>query len=380
MKKEKLISRRRWPGIFCLLFLLSLPATAKICRAGSMYDVKVDTSYLALRSSMAYDSANEIGKLYTGDSVWVENMDDSTYWYVYSPKHDLYGYVNKDYLEAHALYNSWRVNVSTGYLALRSGKAYSESNEIGELYSGDTVQVENMDDSDYWYVYSPKYETSGYVNKEYLVAQTVSETWSVSVSKGYLALRSGKAYSGKNEIGELYNGDTVQVENKDDSDYWYVYSPKYDKYGYVDKDYLTPQTTYETWKVSVAKGYLALRSEKAYSSANEIGELYSGDLVQVKNKDDSTYWYVYAPKCDAYGYVNSDYLVPENSSETWRVSVSRGYLALRTEKAYSSRNEIGELYNGDTVQVESKDDSDYWYVYSPKYDAYGYVNKDYLVR
>ncbi len=60
--------------------------------------------------------------------------------------------------------------------------------------------------------------------------------------------------------------------------------------------------------VSVAKGYLALRTEKSYDEANEIGELYSGDTVQVMDTSDSSYWYVYAPKLNKYGYVNRDYL------------------------------------------------------------------------
>ena len=63
---------------------------------------------------------------------------------------------------------------------------------------------------------------------------------------------------------------------------------------------------------------------------------------------------------------------------TRTVSVAKGYLALRTAKAYDEANEIGELYTGDTVQVTDTSDSTYWYVYSPKHGKYGYVNKDYL--
>ena len=36
---------------------------------------------------------------------------------------------------------------------------------------------------------------------------------------------------------------------------------------------------------------------------------------------------------------------------TYRVVVSSGYLALRNDTAYSASNEIGKLYNGDTVPV-----------------------------
>ena len=51
---------------------------------------------------------------------------------------------------------------------MRSAKAYDAANEIGELYTGDTVQVTDTSDLTYWYVYSPKLGKSGYVNKDYL--------------------------------------------------------------------------------------------------------------------------------------------------------------------------------------------------------------------
>lgn len=191
--------------------------------------------------------------------------------------------------------------------------------------------------------------------------------YTVSVSKGYLALRTAKAYDDKNEIGELY-------------------SPKLNKSGYVNRNYLvgggTANTGGASYTVSVSKGYLALRTAKAYDDKNEIGELYSGDTVQVQDSSDSTYWYVYSPKLNKSGYVNRNYLVGAGSSTpsvvTKTVSVSKGYLALRTAKAYDDSNEIGELYSGDTVQVQDTSDSTYWYVYAPKLNKSGYVNKNYL--
>ena len=53
---------------------------------------------------------------------------------------------------------------------------------------------------------------------------------------------------------------------------------------------------------------LALRNAKAYDSSNEIGQLYSGDTVQLIDSSDAQYWYVYSPKLYLYGYVNKDYL------------------------------------------------------------------------
>lgn len=299
----------KWAALFAVVFVLSLPVTVCDSYASNTYTVSVSEGYLALRTAKAYDSRNEIGELYTGDIVEVTDTSDSTYWYVYSPKHGKSGYVNKNYLVGTT--NTWTVSVSEGYLALRTAKAYDSRNEIGELYTGDTVQVTDTSDSTYWYVYSPKHGKSGYVNKNYLVGGTASgETRTVSVSKGYLALRTAKAYDSRNEIGELYTGDTVQLIDTSDATYWYVYSPKLNKNGYVNKNYLTGggAAGYPTKTVSVKTGYLALRTAKAYDESNEIGELYTGDVVQVIDSSDNGYWYVYSPKLNKNGYVNKNYL------------------------------------------------------------------------
>ena len=300
----------KWAALFAVVFALSLPVTAKDSYAAATYTVSVQEGYLALRTAKAYDSRNEIGELYTGDTVQVTDTSDSTYWYVYSPKYGTSGYVNKNYLVGTS--NTWTVSVSKGYLALRTAKAYDSRNEIGELYTGDTVQVTDTSDSTYWYVYSPKHGKSGYVNRNYLVGGTAAsgQTRTVSVSSGYLALRTAKAYDASNEIGELYTGDMVQLIDTSDGTYWYVYSPKYNKNGYVNKNYLTGggSASYPTRTVSVSSGYLALRTAKAYDASNEIGELYTGDVVQVIDSSDNGYWYVYSPKLNKNGYVNKNYL------------------------------------------------------------------------
>ena len=66
--------------------------------------------------------------------------------------------------------NLYSVHVDSGYLALRTAKAYDYSNEIGKLYTGDQVQVTDASDSVYWYVYAPGLGKYGYVNSRYLTA------------------------------------------------------------------------------------------------------------------------------------------------------------------------------------------------------------------
>ncbi|MEI3411846.1 MAG: hypothetical protein V8Q57_00360 [Blautia sp.] len=76
--------------------------------------------------------------------------------------------------------NTYRVNVPTGYLALRTEADYDSYNEIGELYSGDLVEVTDYKcPAGYWYVYSPKYDTFGYVNNDYLYAVTANSAGSL---------------------------------------------------------------------------------------------------------------------------------------------------------------------------------------------------------
>ncbi|MBQ4177819.1 MAG: SH3 domain-containing protein [Lachnospiraceae bacterium] len=68
----------------------------------------------------------------------------------------------------------------------------------------------------------------------------------------------------------------------------------------------------------------------------------------------------------------------QNSQAVKIVSVASGYLALRTIPSYDAANEIGQLYNGDTVQVIGAASGSYVQVFSPKYGAYGWVNAGFL--
>ena len=226
------------------------------------------------------------------------------------------------------------------------------------------------------------------------------ESYRVNVASGYLALRNAQCYDASNEIGELYNSDTVDVINYSGT-YWYVYSPKYGRNGYVDSRYLvidstpsysysnttsTSYSSYPTKTVRVEKNYLALRNAKAYDAANEIGRLYTGDVVNVIDSSDSAYWWVYSSKLGKEGYVNKDYLFDENVATTTSytsypaktVYVEKNYLALRSAKAYDDANEIGRMYPGETVYVMDSSDDTYWTVYSPTLGKTGYTNKNYL--
>ena len=148
--------------------------------------------------------------------------------------------------------------------------------------------------------------------------------YTAAVDSGYLALRNAKARDVSNEIGQVQSGEQVYVVSSD-GEYWYVYVPALGSYGYVNSNYLsaggaqptptptpeptaTPAPEGQTMTVSVSSGYLALRNAKAFDSANEIAKLENGTKVQIVDKSDAQYWYVYVPDLGSYGYVNKDYL------------------------------------------------------------------------
>ena len=222
----------------------------------------------------------------------------------------------------------YSVKVNSGYLALRTYPSYEDWNEIGELYTDDVVEIlDSTSNANYWWIYSPRLCKEGYVNKKYLrycgcnesrnTTRPSGDTYQVQVSKGYLALRTSPVYDDANIVGELYTGDTVTFISKYNNDYWWVYSPKHGREGFVNCNYLRGQrsndsgyrSSYGNYSVSVAKGYLALRTYPSYEDWNEIGELYTGDVVTVLSKPSGDYWWVYSYKYNREGYVNKNYLV-----------------------------------------------------------------------
>ena len=62
------------------------------------HTVYVD-GYLALRSAPEFDPSNEIGRLYTGDTVeLISTINTGSYIEVFSPKYGVYGYVNAGFV------------------------------------------------------------------------------------------------------------------------------------------------------------------------------------------------------------------------------------------------------------------------------------------
>ena len=148
------------------------------------------------------------------------------------------------------------------------------------------------------------------------------------------------------------------------------------------------QTCNDTYTVSGTTNYLALRNACSYDKSNEIGRIFNGDTVELidSSTGNTGYWYVYSPTLDMYGFVNKSYLTAYTHAasrpvcQNYTVTGTTSYLALRNACSYDRNNEIGRIFNGDTVELvdSSKGYTGYWYVYSPTLDMYGFVNKSYL--
>ena len=65
---------------------------------------------------------------------------------------------------------AWKtVKVNDGYLALRRDTTYDQSNVIGQLHTGDQVEIQGSgNQGSYVFVYSPKYGCNGWVNAGFL--------------------------------------------------------------------------------------------------------------------------------------------------------------------------------------------------------------------
>ena len=64
---------------------------------------------------------------------------------------------------------AWKTVKVDGYLALRRDCTYDQSNEIGQLHTGDQVEIQGSGAAgSYVFVYSPKYGCNGWVNAGFL--------------------------------------------------------------------------------------------------------------------------------------------------------------------------------------------------------------------
>ena len=188
--------------------------------------------------------------------------------------------------------------------------------------------------------------------------------------------------------------------------------------GYVKKEYLTSE---ENAACQREESYISkdtsLYDKKSNGEYVETLKINKNDKIKITAKNSGDYWFVYHEASKQFGYVLTKDIAdaPEVSSrETETVSsaapaptpvptptdnrvIGKGeppkvynvyyvsgvenFLGVRTAKVYDNSNEIGKAYEGDEIQVFDKNTgSKYWYVYSPTYNKWGYVNYNYLKK
>ena len=147
--------------------------------------------------------------------------------------------------------------------------ASADSQRLGGLYMGDAVDVIAVNNG--WAMINYNGRTAYVIND------------ALSYTKPYVPSGVNNTYTWIKETNSS-NSSRIQAAR-----------------GYMSHDN-------NTFTVNVASGYLALRYSAVTDPANEIGRLYSGQMVQVQQYG-SQFDYVYVPALNAYGYVNNDYLI-----------------------------------------------------------------------
>lgn len=360
MQRQTTAKKKRW-GILIAVAVVILAAIGGIGVFAWKGKEKVETSgdyyvtgckdVMKVRETEEKDG-KVVAKLDNGEKVSLVEKGEDRYWKVYVEAEDVTGYIDYHYLtnQSDAVMEpvTKYVNTEKDETVTILSTPDTEAVSLGVAESGEEVTVLAAPGGQYSYIYAPENSAYGYVESSKLsdekpevktdstAANANANTqqapqkagdllgpgnppanyqgvYYVNVSKGYLALRNAKAFDASNEIGKMYNGDYVYAIRTNEQ-YWYVYSPSLGSYGYTNSDYLVSSYTSvkiyndNVYYANVSTGYLALRNAKAFDSANEIGKIANGQEVDVIDFTTGTYWYVYVPDLDAYGYVNSEYL------------------------------------------------------------------------
>ncbi len=221
---------------------------------------------------------------------------------------------------------------------------------LAQVELGTEVNLISADSTTCYYVFCEEKNVSGYIKKYYLT----DEESAVSKNSTYYASKKTPLYDTKDdekiEIQKVDLNTAVVVLAKTSGDYWYVNLKDTNTFGYIK---CTELSSSKTEVSSAATSSKASSTSSANSNTNT-------------NNNNNNY---------NYNYYSSEYSV-------WTVQNTKHYLAVRTAPEYNSNNEIGKIYNGDTVRVYSYSyvnfSDRYWYVYSPTLGLWGYVDSNYI--
>lgn len=224
--------------------------------------------------------------------------------------------------------------------------ADEKSKVLAKLDNGEEISVIDKSiggktDGNIWQIHVKSEDVTGFIDRHYLtdkeeyVKEPEGRYASVAEDENLVILNG----TDKNatSVGLLARGDEVTVLSSADHEMVYISAPAMKAFGYVPESKLSKERPKESEKetdkqadqviekkyfiqqgsapakdsvyyASVQTGYLALRTAQAFDASNEIGQIQNGEEVIVVDSSTGTYWWVYAPTLDKYGYVNSNYL------------------------------------------------------------------------
>ncbi|MEG0998934.1 MAG: SH3 domain-containing protein [Clostridiales bacterium] len=253
----------------------------------------------------------------------------------------------------------------TKYLPLHE-KPSDDSKVLSKLYNGSVVLLEEQGDGGFWQVVDYASGISGYIDSTYLTedpdkvimlqnknldtefenagekSEIISLYYVLNAGEGVPLYESGKMKK-KDIISSLVDGNTMGFVSKKTDAVWRVYDYKSSQYGYVESKYLTDnlealQMAKDAAKAEKAKdtpkddkkkekakkgveytvtwgdSALSVRNSPIKEEGNQIGRVVYGDKVEVVEQTNDTFWYVYVPAQDLYGYVKAVCIAPANES------------------------------------------------------------------
>lgn len=224
--------------------------------------------------------------------------------------------------------------------------ADEKSKVLAKLDNGEEIividkSIGGKTDGNIWQIHVKSEDVTGFIDRHYLtdkkeyVKEPEGRYASVAEDEN-LVILNGTDKSATS-VGLLARGDEVTVLSSADNEMVYISAPAMKAFGYVPESKLSKERPKEPAKetdkqadqviekkyfiqqgsapakdsvyyASVQRGYLALRTAQAFDASNEIGQIQNGEEVIVVDSSTGTYWWVYAPTLDKYGYVNSNYL------------------------------------------------------------------------
>lgn len=250
----------------------------------------------------------------------------------------------------------------TDYLPLFSEPG-GKGEELAQLTNGTLVTLDEKTDRLYWLVTDYATKTQGYVSAVYLTSdpdkvieyhndsldslgtiggqgEKIQEIYYVLNAGVGIGVYSDATLKDGTALNVLTDGNVVGLVSQVSDDIWRVYDYKSSQYGYMESKYLTdnpdalsmagvdtvgdneeeeapPEEEEEEaekkgpeYYVSWSESALSVRDGPTQETGNQVNRIVYGDVVEVVEQTNDTFWYVYIPSLDMYGYVKGACLSP----------------------------------------------------------------------